>query len=218
MKRLLIACLAVFMVVGFSGAALAAPVLSFQFDVDGDLNTLDDNMTIDTVGGTVTTDLYALVVDDDPSSGIAYELQSFGLNLEYDAALLGITHGTVFSDWIFGAPVFDNSTDGSLIMSGAYFNFSPPPYGIGSPMLLGTIVFECEGIGLSPLTIFDSDKGGSIADFALAGEVGGLDLDDQIMNGVQIGSINNPVPIPGAVWLLGSGLLGLVGLRRKIRS
>lgn len=25
----------------------------------------------------------------------------------------------------------------------------------------------------------------------------------------------NPVPIPGAVWLLGSGLLGLMGLRRK---
>ncbi len=28
----------------------------------------------------------------------------------------------------------------------------------------------------------------------------------------------NPVPIPGAVWLLGSGLLGLVGIRRKKRS
>jgi hypothetical protein len=27
--------------------------------------------------------------------------------------------------------------------------------------------------------------------------------------------VNNPIPIPGAVWLLGSGLLGLLGLRRK---
>jgi hypothetical protein len=27
----------------------------------------------------------------------------------------------------------------------------------------------------------------------------------------------NPVPIPAAVWLLGSGLLGLVGIRRKLR-
>ena len=26
---------------------------------------------------------------------------------------------------------------------------------------------------------------------------------------------NNPVPIPGAVWLLGSGLVGFVGLRKK---
>jgi len=30
--------------------------------------------------------------------------------------------------------------------------------------------------------------------------------------------LSNPVPIPGAVWLLGSGLLGLVGLRRRINS
>jgi hypothetical protein len=28
----------------------------------------------------------------------------------------------------------------------------------------------------------------------------------------------NPVPIPGAVWLLGSGLVGLAGLRRKFRN
>ena len=27
-----------------------------------------------------------------------------------------------------------------------------------------------------------------------------------------------PVPIPGAVWLLGSGLVGLLGFRRKIRN
>ncbi len=26
------------------------------------------------------------------------------------------------------------------------------------------------------------------------------------------------VPIPGAVWLLGSGLLGLVGIRRKLKK
>jgi hypothetical protein len=28
----------------------------------------------------------------------------------------------------------------------------------------------------------------------------------------------NPVPIPGAVWLLGSGLVGLAGLRRKFKG
>ncbi len=29
------------------------------------------------------------------------------------------------------------------------------------------------------------------------------------------GFVGSPVPIPGAVWLLGSGLLGLIGVRRK---
>jgi hypothetical protein len=28
----------------------------------------------------------------------------------------------------------------------------------------------------------------------------------------------SPVPLPGAVWLLGAGLLGLVGIRRRLRS
>ena len=28
----------------------------------------------------------------------------------------------------------------------------------------------------------------------------------------------NPVPIPGAVWLLGSGLIGLAGARRKFKK
>jgi len=34
--------------------------------------------------------------------------------------------------------------------------------------------------------------------------------------GVQ--SSGGAVPIPGAVWLLGSGLIGIVGIRRKIRK
>ncbi len=28
----------------------------------------------------------------------------------------------------------------------------------------------------------------------------------------------NSVPIPGAIWLLGSGLLGLLGIRRKLNK
>ncbi len=34
-------------------------------------------------------------------------------------------------------------------------------------------------------------------------------------NGHWIDAVGTPTPIPGAVWLLGSGLLGLVGIRRR---
>lgn len=34
---------------------------------------------------------------------------------------------------------------------------------------------------------------------------------------VHDGNVGSPVPVPAAVWLLGSGLLGLVGVRRKLR-
>jgi hypothetical protein len=30
-----------------------------------------------------------------------------------------------------------------------------------------------------------------------------------------LSTTNSPVPIPGAVWLLSSGLVGLIGIRRK---
>jgi len=38
-----------------------------------------------------------------------------------------------------------------------------------------------------------------------------LDYDELVV-------LARPTPIPGAIWLMGSGLLGLVGIRRKIRK
>ena len=40
--------------------------------------------------------------------------------------------------------------------------------------------------------------------------------DDSANIGVKI--LGNPVPVPGALWLLGSGLIGIVGIRRKFKS
>jgi len=34
----------------------------------------------------------------------------------------------------------------------------------------------------------------------------------------HVGVVGSPVPLPAAVWLLGSGLLGLVGIRRRIKK
>jgi len=36
--------------------------------------------------------------------------------------------------------------------------------------------------------------------------------------GVWVNNAGSPVPIPAAVWLLGSGLLGLIGIRKKIKN
>ena len=38
-------------------------------------------------------------------------------------------------------------------------------------------------------------------------------------NGAYVINISStPVPIPGAIWLLGSGLIGIVGIRRKLKK
>ena len=208
MKRFLVVVLALFMMSGFVGIASAAPVLNFGLDINSDPSVFENDIIINKEDS-VTVDLY---VTGMPEPG----LQSFGFDLEYDATLLNVTGASIGGDWNFGAATLDYSTDGLVEMAKAYFNFSPPPYGLSGDVLLGSITFQCEALGLSGLTIYDEDRGGPYADFAMA-QTGDC-LDDQIMEGVVIGSINN-VPIPSALLLLGSGLVGFIGLgRRKIRG
>ena len=49
----------------------------------------------------------------------------------------------------------------------------------------------------------------TMIDFGFRYNPGWFDFDDVSMN---------PVPIPGAIWLLGSGLIGLIGVRRKLKK
>jgi hypothetical protein len=42
--------------------------------------------------------------------------------------------------------------------------------------------------------------------------------DQVIYNKLGAWVVADVVPIPGAVWLLGSGLVGLVGLRKKLKK
>lgn len=76
-------------------------------------------------------------------------------------------------------------------------------------ILLGTISLSMnqDAVGTSPLILSVLDAGG--ANVMLANG----DVLDYLLP-QTLGTISN-VPIPGAIWLLGSGLLGLIGLRRK---
>ncbi len=80
----------------------------------------------------------------------------------------------------------------------------------GNDILLFSMIFDTDMLGTSPLTF-----SGNIAvdDGFLGDELGqAITLDS-----VGTGSIN-VVPVPGAVWLMGSGLLALYGFKNRRSS
>lgn len=70
-----------------------------------------------------------------------------------------------------------------------------------------------------PGSLFDSGDPHAVLIEARQNFSGYGDLsDNQTINRSRYYDYYNPVPIPGAVWLLGSGLVGLVGFRRKSKK
>ena len=74
-----------------------------------------------------------------------------------------------------------------------------------------------ESLGIT----FDLQSGGNFADVLAELANGDLRIGIHVQGYATGGSesfVNNPVPVPAAVWLFGSGLLGLVGIARRKRS
>ncbi|BBO86531.1 hypothetical protein DSCO28_70970 [Desulfosarcina ovata subsp. sediminis] len=82
----------------------------------------------------------------------------------------------------------------------------------------------------APITLWNGESlsvlsGLTLSDFSLSA-FNGVSADNNQSDDIGgAGSITawtsaevKPVPIPGAIWLLGSGLLGLAGVRRKVKS
>ncbi len=57
---------------------------------------------------------------------------------------------------------------------------------------------------------------GGVVNIIQANAVEGWDTDYNVFGAIN--NISAPVPIPGAVWLLASGLLGLLGVRRRLEG
>ena len=146
-----------------------------------------------------------LAVPTDPDS---IGLLSMGLIASYDPSQLEVTTGTDRdkSIWWMGPPT-DISTPGVVDMKGG--RLYPGMY--GDDIHLGTIELHCiYQPACSFLTLIDHPY--PYDDFVLA--------DGTVLDGtIEYGSIEiNNVPIPGAILLLGSGFLGLVGIKRKFRG
>jgi len=196
MKRLFVSVLALFIVLGLTNLVKADLMFNLDFGKDGNY----ENYWELKPGDTVSIDIY---VSNVPDPGLV----KMGVDIVYNSDQLEVVSaGIDWTNWHKGPGVQHITPE--IEMRGERLE----PGLSGDNIKLGTIELKCKTLGISELWLYDSDRGGNYDDFLL---MDGTVLDEQIVNGVKLAEINN-VPIPSTLLLLGSGLIGLFGLGRRM--
>ena len=203
-RVLFVLVLGMALLLGAAGPAAAATIFYDNFDSEnggnGQLNfygftqwTVSDG-SVDLIPVGSSWDLqpgYGLYVDLDGSTGNAGTMTSIALNL---------APGTYSLSFLLAGNQRNSGSDtvqvtmalGSLYSETFTFNGAQP-----FTLIERTITVDSAANGVA--LVFNHAGGDNV----------GLLLDEVKLE-------TTAVPLPGAVWLLGSGLAGLVGLRRKI--
>ena len=122
----------------------------------------------------------------------------------------------VFAIWCLGS----SGNFGSIEIT-ASFNFinGTPIYQSGGPGIYDwSLPYTGSAITVSGNNVYGTDAYGVVQ---LLGTYYSIYLKNPVYEawyGFTVGANVNPVPIPGAVWFLGSGLIGLIAIRRKLRN
>ena len=191
--------------------------------------TIDDMITSGVINFTVALSSYWDDKSPDPNFGI----QSFGFNL--DGAATGLVASDIIatlpSNWDIG---FNENQDGL-----GNFDVTIGKTGSGQPNRQDPLVFSIDLGGDQSTTDGISDYvadsiAGDNGSFLFAVHIAGFtdQNPDLPLSGCTTPDANNPdcnlltsvwvgnsavVPVPAAVWLFGSGLIGLVGIARRKR-
>lgn len=197
MKKLLVLISALFLVLGTFGLASAATIT---------VNPLND---IQNLGATFDITLEGIEFDIGTNGSPVGGTIGGGVDLSWNPGILTLNSVTsVFpGDESFGTPGVINDAAGTFIGFSvtSFFGTSAAIFDIA------TLNFTAVGSGLSPLNIVVSLSDVWADADGLIDMTPGVPIDPDAAT-IQV----NAVPIPGAFLLLGSGLIGLVGLRRKL--
>jgi hypothetical protein len=189
-------------------------VFSFSSEADAAFYTItpQDSILVTSVVETVTFDLdLTSEITDDPLTYIAFDFDfTYDSNeLTFDSA----TYGRGMEEFIHN----DDGAGNLRLVGEVPFGESALPANPGNTYDIASISFTIVGV-----EVFDG-----LADFELVSQTEtqenrGLfesQFDPPIrLGGAQGGDIGAPVPLPGALWFLGSALIGLVGFRRKTKK
>lgn len=135
----------------------------------------------------------------------AQDLAGFQFELGFDSSILQAA--SIVSGNIFGADTFSiDSTINADTINFSELSMALVGNNVSTATLLATITFQAVGAGIS---VLDLNQINSI-------------LSDSIGDPISPVSINNgelisvaAVPVPGVIWLYGSGLIGLIGMAKR---
>ena len=197
------------------GVAQPAPAATVQYVLDqSDVNTvLPDgvprvSVTIsDVAGGNIVFTVATLPGAFD--AGTNFGVQSFGFNLAAGATSLAATDFILPDGWSVKSAQRQNGFgrfDWVLTTSSSGSRLDP-------------LTFEIENITTDTLlSYFDLSSGtAGQGNMAFAAHVAGFEIANSSITSAYLGG-STPVPVPAAAWLLGSGLLGLLGFARRRRA
>lgn len=147
----------------------------------------------------------------------ALNISFLSFDLQFDPSQVQVTGQLPASSpsplAIWFSPSLDITIPGSAKFATGPFSIDPTKTGpttvTGSNIFFATLVLQCMDIGTADLIL--ANYLGFDVNLPVTGNI-------SIAPPGDIGTLNQAVPIPGAVWLLGTGLVGLVGLRRKFRK
>ncbi len=188
----------------------AFAALSIQVDLDKDISTWETGtFATGNAGDTLTMDIYAVDLPvDDGLAGYGFVLNWTNPQAVQWVSPTDLTNAakTPWSDF------FDSShgTQGDLHIMG----MAPIGTSISGTSLLATLEFNV--VDAKKESVFTMKDWDSYGGWWITGR--GNDLAPNFFGREVIIDplvTVNPVPIPAGIWLLGSGLLGLLGLRRR---
>lgn len=198
----LVVTLFMFLGLGFGNSAWAA-IDDINFTIDfGQDGTMDTEWTL-AVGDMVSVDLW---INEVP---IGNGLPGFGVGF-------GVLPGMEINFEILDITIEEGFDSGkSEIFAGGFYAesfFFPPGTNLDGNIKLVSFDLLCIAPSFDELWVYDYLPGST--QFVLAD---GTVLDDIILPQHLADLTQTAVPVPAAVWLLASGLLGIVGIKRKKR-
>jgi hypothetical protein len=213
------ACVSALCLFALPVVSIAAPILDFGIisPTNGMLSYAGADSSL--IGSSIEVD-HVVGLDSFANDGVVAACSSCSLNFQTGASEGGWDFGAGGVITLTGGIDFPDSTTnittGSTLLHGTFNSATVVDLGSGAYQfqIVGGSFTDTKHPELLAFYGMPSGQyiGGLNISFSTSSNLGEAFSSDVIYSG---GITNTPIPLPGAIWLLGGGLLGLVSLSRR---